>query len=183
VRHIAVPKQDGDAYCLHPEAMLPGHRVDLLIDGAIAYPAMLEAIAGATREIHLETYIWEGDKTGERFAEALAERARAGVVVRAIVDAVGGFGLPEPIRRRMRDAGVQLVDFHPVAPWRHRWNWSVRDHRKVLVVDGRTAFAGGLNLGDEYAPTYASSGRPCARSRKSSRRRFAMRPQPMPSRW
>jgi cardiolipin synthase len=147
-----MPRQEGDVYALHPEAMIPGHRVDLLVDGAAAYPAMLEAIAGATREIHLETYIWEGDKTGERFADALAERARAGVVVRAIIDAVGGFGLSETLRRRMRDAGVQLVDFHPVAPWRRRWNWSVRDHRKVLVVDGRTAFAGGLNLGDEYAP-------------------------------
>jgi cardiolipin synthase len=132
--------------------MVPGHRVDLLVDGAAAYPAMLEAIAAASREIHLETYIWEGDKTGQRFAEALAERARAGVTVRAVIDAVGGFGLPEPLRRRMRDAGVELVDFHPVAPWRRRWGWGVRDHRKVLVVDGRAAFAGGLNLGDEYAP-------------------------------
>jgi cardiolipin synthase A/B len=139
-------------YCLHPEAMIPGHRVDLLVDGAAAYPAMLESIAGASREIHLETYIFEGDRTGQRFAEALSERARAGVVVRVLVDAVGAFGLSEPMRRRMRDAGVQLVEFHPVAPWRHRWGWGVRDHRKVLVVDGRTAFAGGLNLGDEYAP-------------------------------
>src|SRR5262245_2751664 len=147
-----MPRLEGDVYCLHPEAMIPGHRVDVLVDGAAAYPAMLEAIAGATREIHVETYIWEGDKTGQKFAEALSARARAGVVVRAIVDAVGGFGLPEILRRRMRDAGVQLVEFHPVAPWRRRWGWGVRDHRKVLVVDGRVAFAGGLNLGDEYAP-------------------------------
>src|SRR5262245_57096598 len=101
-----MPRLEGDPYRRHPEASIPGRRLDLLVRGAAAYPAMLEAIAGATREIHLETYIWEGDKTGERFAEALAERARAGVVVRAIVDAVGGFGLPEPMRRRMRDAGV-----------------------------------------------------------------------------
>jgi cardiolipin synthase A/B len=126
--------------------------VDLLVDGAAAYPAMLDAIAGATREIHLETYIFEGDKTGQRFADALAERARAGVVVRVIIDAIGAFGLTEVMRRRMRDAGVQIAEFHPVAPWRQRFNLSVRDHRKVLVVDGRTAFAGGLNLGDEYAP-------------------------------
>src|SRR5262252_5353449 len=103
-----MPRQEGDVYCLHPEAMIPGHRVDLLVDGAAAYPAMLQAIAGATREIHLETYIWEGDQTGERFAEALCERARAGVAVRAVVDAIGGFGLPEPLRRRLREAGVEL---------------------------------------------------------------------------
>ncbi len=132
--------------------MLPGNRVDLLVDGAAAYPAMLSAIAAAQREVHLETYIWEGDGTGTRFAEALAERARAGVLVRVVLDAVGGFGLTEPLRRRMRDAGVQLVEFHPVAPWRRRWGWSVRDHRKVLIVDGMTAFCGGINIGDEYAP-------------------------------
>src|SRR5689334_22663194 len=109
---------------------------------------MLEAIAGATREVHLETYIWEGDGTGERFARALIERARAGVTVRVVIDAVGSFGLAEGTRRQMREAGVQIVEFHPVAPWRRRWGWSVRDHRKVLIVDGQAAFTGGLNIGD-----------------------------------
>src|SRR5262249_48475184 len=122
------------------------------VDGAAAYPAMLEAIASATRSIDLETYIWNGDQTGERFVGALIERARAGVSVRAVVDAVGSYGLPETFRRALRESGATLAEFHPVAPWRRRWGWSVRNHRKLLVVDGRVAFTGGINIGDDYAP-------------------------------
>jgi cardiolipin synthase len=153
VRHVAPPPRAAeDLYCLHPDAVIAGHRVELLVDGATAYPAMLEAIAHASRDIYLETYIFAADKTGERFAEALAERALAGVSVRLVVDAVGSFDLSEPILRRLRSAGVQIAEFHPVAPWRARWGWSVRDHRKLLVVDSMIAFAGGLNIGDDYAP-------------------------------
>jgi cardiolipin synthase len=142
----------GDDYCFHPEAVRAGHKVDLLVDGEAAYPAMLEAIAAARREICLETYILEDDQAGDRFADALVAKAHQGVLVRMIVDAIGSFGLGDAFRRRLSDAGVKLAEFHPVAPWRRRWGWSVRDHRKLLVVDGQVAFAGGLNLADPYAP-------------------------------
>src|SRR5262249_9402740 len=152
VRHQAIARAPGDLYCLHPESLLSGHRVELLVDGAAAYPAMLGAIEAATRSIDLETYIWNGDAAGRRFVDALSARARTGVRVRVVIDAVGSVGLSEQLRRQLREAGAQVFAFHPVAPWRHKWGWSVRDHRKLLIVDGAVAFAGGLNLGDEYAP-------------------------------
>ena len=113
---------------------------------------MLEAIRTAHREILLETYIWSDDTTGHLFIEAVVDRARAGVHVRVIIDGFGSRGLSGATRRRLIDGGVQLAVFHPVRPWRRRWAWSVRDHRKVLVVDGAVGFAGGLNIGDDYAP-------------------------------
>jgi cardiolipin synthase len=132
--------------------MRPGHRVEVLVDGAQAYPAMLAAILDARREVLLETYIFEDDAAGRRFHHALCERALAGVDVRVVVDGAGSWRLSGESRRAMLDAGVHLATFHPVGPWRRRWGWSVRDHRKLLVVDERVAFAGGLNIGDEYAP-------------------------------
>jgi cardiolipin synthase len=132
--------------------MHPGHRVRLLFGGDQAYPAMLHAIASAEREILLETYIWAGDRTGRRFVDAVCIKAQEGVSVRCIIDGAGSFGFARADVARMRDAGVRLSVFHPVGPWRARWGWQVRDHRKLLVVDGRVAFAGGMNLGDDYAP-------------------------------
>jgi cardiolipin synthase len=124
----------------------------VLVDGAEAYPAMLAAILGARREVLLETYIFEGDSTGHRFHHALCERALAGVSVRLIVDGAGSWGFSGADRDALLDAGVHVATFHPVGPWRRRWGWSVRDHRKVLVVDEEFAFTGGLNIGNDYAP-------------------------------
>lgn len=140
--------------CLTPERMIPGHRIVLLFGGADAYPAMLEAIASARSEILLETYIWAADPNGRRFVDAVCIKAQEGVNVRCVVDGAGSFGfVTGPDVERMRAAGVRLSVFHPVGPWRARWGWQVRDHRKLLVVDGRVAFAGGMNLGNDYAPT------------------------------
>jgi cardiolipin synthase A/B len=139
-------------YCLTPRSMRSGHRVEVLVDGAQAYPAMLAAILEARYEVLLETYIFEDDAAGRRFHHALCERALAGVEVRVVVDGAGSWGLSGESRRAMLDAGVHLATFHPVGPWRRRWGWSVRDHRKLLVVDERVAFTGGLNIGDDYAP-------------------------------
>jgi cardiolipin synthase len=140
--------------CLTPERMIPGHRIVLLFGGADAYPVMLEAIASARSEVLLETYIWAADANGRRFVDAVCIKAQEGVTVRCVVDGAGSFGfVTGPDVERMRSAGVKLSVFHPVGPWRARWGWQVRDHRKLLVVDGRVAFAGGMNIGDDYAPT------------------------------
>ena len=139
-------------HCLRPERMVPGHKLRILFGGGEAYPAMLDAIAAAERSIDLETYIWASDAVGRRFARALAEKARAGVAVRCIVDGAGSHDFDPALWEPLIEAGVAFEVFHPVGPWRARWGWSVRDHRKLLVVDGRVAFAGGMNLGDEYAP-------------------------------
>ena len=132
--------------------MLPGHRVHLLFGGAQAYPAMLDAIAMARTEILLETYIWASDANGRRFVDAVCIKAQEGVRVRCVIDGAGSFGFSGDDVSRLRSAGVLLSVFHPVGPWRRRWGWQVRDHRKLLIVDGRVAFAGGMNLGDDYAP-------------------------------
>lgn len=129
-----------------------GNQVRLLCAGGETFPAMLAAIAGARRSICLETYIFEDDRTGRRFGDALIERAGAGVTVRVIYDAIGGFGMADAFVDGLRAAGVQLIEYHPVAPWRARFNLSRRDHRKILVVDDELGFTGGLNISDDYAP-------------------------------
>lgn len=141
-----------EALSLTPQRMLPGHRVRLLFGGGEAYPAMLQAISSARVEILLETYIWASDENGRRFVDAICIKAQEGVRVRCIIDGAGSFGFDGNDLERMKRAGVLLSVFHPVGPWRRRWGWQVRDHRKILVVDGRVAFAGGMNLGDDYAP-------------------------------
>src|SRR2546423_6948282 len=137
---------------LTPSLLLPGHRVDLLFGGAAAYPAMLDAIASAREEVLLETYIWSSDSNGRRFVDAVCIKAQEGVRVRCVIDGAGSFGFSGSDMARMKSAGVLLSVFHPVGPWRRRWGWQIRDHRKLLIVDGRVAFAGGMNLGDDYAP-------------------------------
>jgi cardiolipin synthase len=132
--------------------MLPGHRIELLFGGAAAYPAMLGAIASARQEVLFETYLWNSDENGRRFVDAVCIKAQEGVRVRCVIDAAGSFGFAGADVARMYGAGVLLSVFHPVGPWRRRWGWQVRDHRKVLVIDGRVAFTGGMNIGDDYAP-------------------------------
>jgi cardiolipin synthase len=150
---LAAPAQpELDRLSLAPRRMLPGHRIRWLFGGAEAYPAMLDAIATARDEILLETYIWASDRNGRRFVDAVCIKAQEGVRVRCVIDGAGSFGFSGDDVERMRSAGVLLSVFHPVGPWRRHWGWQVRDHRKLLIVDGRVAFAGGMNLGDDYAP-------------------------------
>ena len=146
------PTSEAPRYLLHAEAAQDGHVADVLFDGERAFPAMLEAIAAARTEILLESYIFLADRCGRRFIEALGARARAGVCVRLLVDGFGSFSITESWRDELCRAGVIVGTFHPVRPWRPRWAWSVRDHRKLLVVDGSVAFVGGMNLSDDYAP-------------------------------
>ncbi|HSK00240.1 MAG TPA: phosphatidylserine/phosphatidylglycerophosphate/cardiolipin synthase family protein [Kofleriaceae bacterium] len=128
-----------------------GCEITVLRDGGETYPAMLEALAAAQRAICLETYILAADLTGDRFKAVLMERARAGVTVRVIYDAVGSFLLPGGWVEDMRAAGCEVVAFNPIAPWRRRFRLSHRDHRKIIVVDDEVAFTGGLNISNDYA--------------------------------
>ncbi len=134
------------------------NRVAPLRAGREAFPAMLAAIASAEQSICLETYILRADRIGQRFKTALAERARAGVSVRVICDAVGSIGLPTEYVAELVAVGVQWIEFHPVAPWRRRFGWNTRDHKKMLIIDSRIAFTGGINIGDEYSPTEEGGG-------------------------
>lgn len=126
-----------------------------LRDGAQAFPTWLESIAAARREILLEMYWFASDPTGWRFAEALSRRARDGLDVFVLFDSVGSLGTDRDIFAEMERSGVVLREYNPVAPWRAAFRWGRlwhRDHRKMLVVDGETAFVGGINIHDEAAP-------------------------------
>lgn len=145
------PAGSGD-FSYHLDKYVGGNKLDVFLDGGEAYRAMLSAIEGARETIHLETYILRSDKTGERFAGALAAKAKTGVRVRLIFDSVGSLDIDPVFLTKLRNAGVQLCEYHPIAPWRPRWAWSRRDHRKILAVDGRVAFAGSMNITDDHAP-------------------------------
>ncbi|MEO6953048.1 MAG: DUF2127 domain-containing protein [Polyangia bacterium] len=130
------------------------NRVALLRDGLQAFPAMLRAIAEARQTVCLETYMLRDDHTGSRFADALCARARAGVEVSLIYDSWGS-SVSAALETRLREAGVRIVAFHRFRfggwPWRFLSRMWHRDHRKLLVVDGRMGYLGGLNLADDYA--------------------------------
>jgi cardiolipin synthase len=147
--HLAQGFQDLE-YVIHPEQLRPGNHVEVLRGGGQAFPAMIDAIHKAKDYVHLEVYILQSDSVGRRFGAALAERARAGVAVRLLFDAVGSLGLDPGFLADLRKAGVELAPFRPIAPWRPKWGLNKRDHRKILVVDGTVGFTGGLNIGLEY---------------------------------
>ena len=130
--------------------LVPGNRVRLLRDAAENYPAWLEAIGAAERTVHFESYIIHEDAAGRQFAELLAAKARAGVRVRLIYDWLGG--LPHASRsfwRALRQAGVEVRCFNPPR-FDSPFGWLSRDHRKVIVVDGRVAFVTGLCVGQRW---------------------------------
>ena len=128
---------------------VPGNRVELLIDGPDTYAAMLDLIARASRWIHFENYIIRSDTEGRRFAEALAARAREGLPVRLLYDAVGSMFTSRKLWRSLRGAGVEVRAFHPLRPLNIVTNFA-RDHRKLVVADGTRAVMGGLCIGCEW---------------------------------
>lgn len=130
--------------------LIDGNAVRLLRDGAENYPAWLAAIARAERFIHLDSYIVHDDRTGALFAEALLERASAGVKVRIIHDWMGALGAtPRSFWYRLADAGADVRAFNPPSLWRPL-AWLSRDHRKMLAVDGQVAYVSGLCIGDAW---------------------------------
>jgi cardiolipin synthase len=142
-------------------AFVDRNAVSLLRDGAECFPAMLDAIARAEHEVLLEMYWFGSDDTGWRFARALMERARAGVRVAVIYDSVGSFGEDGAMFAEMRAAGCVVHEFNAMARWKRRalvLHFTIRDHRKILVVDGRVAFTGGINLAHQWAPENEGGG-------------------------
>lgn len=129
---------------------VPGNRVTLLQDGPEIYPALLDLIAGARRFVHFENYIIRSDATGWRFADALAERARAGVAVRVLYDWLGSIGTRRKYWRYLRAAGCDVRCFNPPALL-HPLRVISRDHRKIVATDSGKAIVGGYCIGDEWA--------------------------------
>jgi cardiolipin synthase len=132
-------------------ALAGGNEITILEGGDAAYPAMLAAIIAARHSVALASYIFRNDEAGGQFANALIDAHRRGVQVRVLLDSVGiGYFRPA-IFRRLKQAGVPAARFlHTWVPWRMPF-LNMRNHRKLLVADGDTAFIGGMNIGDEYS--------------------------------
>lgn len=127
--------------------LLPGNNLVPLENGEEAYPAMLAAIDRATSSIHLCTYIFDGDQTGKRFVMALSRAADRGVEVRVIVDSLGEKYSRPTAGELLRGSGVQYRSFLPLRPGGYL---NLRNHRKIMVVDGTVAFTGGMNIGSRH---------------------------------
>jgi len=123
---------------------------EVLTNAAEFYPAMLDAIAGAQHSINMECYIFRPDETGRKFMHAMMERARAGVIVTLVVDAVGSFRFGRRAIRELREAGCQ-VELYQRLKWYRLARLNNRTHRELLIVDGTIAFIGGAGVGDQWA--------------------------------
>lgn len=134
---------------LYGSNVLAGNAVETLVNGDEIFPSMLEAIANAQQSINFETYVYWSGEVGELFANALAERARAGVEVRVLLDWVGSVPMEERLVDIMTKAGAVVERFRPVR-WHTIDKINNRTHRKILVVDGRIAFTGGVGIADEW---------------------------------
>ncbi|HKW42280.1 MAG TPA: phospholipase D-like domain-containing protein [Gemmatimonadales bacterium] len=138
---------------------IDGNRLEHHPDSPAALDAMLAGIAAARRWVHFENYIIRDDATGQRFADALVERARHGVRVRVLYDALGSVGTARGFWRRLTQAGAEVRAFHPLLTLRP-FELLARDHRKLLVTDGGWAMVGGLCIGNEWAGDPARQRRP-----------------------
>jgi cardiolipin synthase len=146
-RHLALEEE------IVGSPLVVGNKVTLLQDGPATFQAMFAAIGSARDHIHMETYIIEDDEVGRKFSDALIGKRSQGVKVTFIYDSVGAIGAPKEFFKRLTDGGVDVLEFNPVNPLTAKKGWDVnqRDHRKLLVVDGRTAFVGGINISSVYS--------------------------------
>lgn len=128
---------------------VPGNRIDTLINGDQFYPAILEAIGAARHSVSIEAYIFWDDPLGNRVADALIAKARGGVAVRILVDAIGSRKMSSKMEKKLREGGCRVARFHPV------WFFAVdrisnRTHREITVVDGRIGFQGGAGYAEHW---------------------------------
>ncbi|HVR63710.1 MAG TPA: phospholipase D-like domain-containing protein [Polyangia bacterium] len=148
---VADVVSDRAAYVSEPRWLISGNSVKILNGGAEVFPAWLAAIESASERISLEMYIFSDDLIGRRFAVALLAAVRRGVRVNLIYDFVGCRDTPAAFFQGLRAGGVHTIAYHRYRFWRPRfWQLVRRNHRKTLVVDGRIAFTGGINISDEW---------------------------------
>lgn len=146
-RHLAVEEGIGNG------PLVIGNKVKLLIDGPSTYASMFSAIEGAKDHINIETFILEPDEIGQLFMTALLKKQQKGITVNLIYDSVGSLRTPKEFFDQLKEAGANIVEYNPINPLNTRNDWLVneRDHRKLLVVDGRIAYVGGLNISSVYS--------------------------------
>lgn len=132
---------------------LPTRGNDVVVhhDAEKMFLEMSLAIQSARSHVHMEYYIFQPDETGRKIRDLLVAKAREGIKCRLLLDFVGCWKLFDSFVRPMREAGVEVVFFMPVLPWRGRWRVNFRNHRKIVVVDGKIGFTGSQNIGDQYA--------------------------------
>jgi cardiolipin synthase len=164
-QHVAVEEAIAGA------PLTAGNSVTLLQDGPASYRAMYAAMEQAKDHINIEYFIIEADEAGERLSVLLLKKRAQGVKINLIYDSVGSLNTPREFFDRLREAGVQVVEFHPLNPaemGKRGWQWNHRDHRKILIVDGVVAFTGGINISGVYSsgsgPGSASRARRAARA-------------------
>ena len=140
--------------------LIAGNKVTLLRDGPQTLDAIRQAVRNAKHHVHLETFIIRDDEVGRPLADLLLEKQAQGVQVRMIYDSIGSIKTNRRLFKRMRAGGISLYEFNPVSllDVAGRWTLNNRNHRKILVVDGRIAFIGGLNFYDVYAKSPLFSG-------------------------
>ena len=134
--------------------LILGNKLSLLQDGPATYAAMFAAIRAARHSINLETYIFDDGRIGTEFADLLLAKQASGVQVNVIYDSVGCLDTPAEFFDRLRDGGIRILEFNPINPanaHKRKWLLNNRDHRKLLVVDGRIAFLGGINISETYS--------------------------------
>lgn len=136
-------------HALTGAAIQPGNDVEVLKNGDEIFPSMLAAIRGARETINMESYIYWDGGIGRQFSEALAERSRAGVRVKLILDAVGCSQMSPDLTHFMMQNGIDIEVFHPIR-WYTLSRLNHRTHRKLLIVDGRVGFTGGVGIADEW---------------------------------
>lgn len=150
---VEIPQDDGfekAALILGGLPFTRGNDLELLIDGDVTFEQIFEAIRSSKSYLCVNFFIVKNDQLGTRFQEALIERARAGVKVYFLFDEIGSHKLPRRYLRAMMDAGIECKSFGINRHWWSRLQLNFRNHRKIVVSDGETAFIGGLNVGDEY---------------------------------
>ena len=130
-------------------SLLAGNNVKVLVNGDQIFPEMLAAIRGAERTITFETYIYWSESIGKEFADALSERARAGIKVHVLLDWIGSVKMEQRYLDEMKHAGVSIERYHE-PHWSHLARLNNRTHRKVLVIDGRVGFTGGVGIADQW---------------------------------
>ncbi|MFL6513890.1 MAG: phospholipase D-like domain-containing protein [Chthoniobacterales bacterium] len=148
---VADPEFVGSALALANPVLIGGNKIELLNNGDGYFPAMLEAIQSAHQTINFEGFIFYSDDTGRKFRDALSQRAKDGIEVRVLLDGIGsGWRLKNSDVKMMREAGCKFAYYHPTHSWRvDRTNR--RSHRRVLVVDGRLGFTGGVGFADKWS--------------------------------
>jgi cardiolipin synthase A/B len=146
-RHSAVVESVSES------PLTKGNKITLLTDGPGTYAAMFKALQTAQDHVNLESFIFEDDETGRKFSTLLLQKQAAGVQVNVIYDSVGSMNTGAAFFQRLRDAGVQVVAFNPIVPeaGREEWGLTHRDHRKILIVDGKLAIIGGVNISKVYS--------------------------------